>query len=302
MGCKMAKKKKYYVINSPKFQGIVETIKEYNKHVLNKKGTFGKGFTSYEDAMTYLTQLQQNNGKPKQKQIKYYAIYGPLFTGIVYSKSEFEKYVVGQKKMHGRQVKSEVEGEEWIRKHSKKPETIKMNANKGGIVKDSIEENKQAKYATTNNSLINVKEEKLFVNEDNMSKQCVLYIDGSFKDGVGKYGVLVFTSTWQQPILKDFGYVYDDEFNELHNTGAELMACLRGLEWALANGMKKIVVVYDFEGIIHLQKSMSEKRAVQIFTNMMVRFRHVMDIQFIHVRHSNRELHNEVHKLTQLNI
>ncbi len=295
----MAKKKKFYVIYSPEFQGIVETLKEYNKLVVKKKDSFGKSFTSKDAAESYLTELQRHNGNRKNRKLKYYAIYGPLFTGIVYSKRDFDKYVVGQKKMQGKQVQSKAEGEAWISKHkhskTKPAEAVVQIATTSVAQPKNLKEKQQL-----NDIVAKPIKDILMPIEKNMSQQCVLYIDGSFKDGIGKYGLLAFMSTCEQPILKDFGFVYDESFNAMMNTGAELMACMRGLEWAYANGMNKIVIVYDYEGIIRLQKSMSEQRAVQMFTKMMARFRQVMDVQFIHVRHSNRELHNAVHELTQL--
>lgn len=296
----MAKKKKFYVIYSPEFQGIVETLKEYNKHVVKKKDAFGKSFTSKDAADGYLTELKQHNGNRKNQKLKYYAIYGPLFTGIVYSKIDFDKYVVGQKKMHGKQVKSKSEGEAWIRKHNKTKPATEAVVQIATISVAQPKKLKEKQSSKVNNVVAKPSKEILMPIEKNMSQQCVLYIDGSFKDGIGKYGLLAYVSTWEKPILKDFGFVYDDSFNSMMNTGAELMACMRGLEWAYANGMNKVVIVYDYEGIVRLQKSMSEQRAVQMFTKMMVRFKQVMDVQFIHVRHSNRELHNAVHELTQL--
>lgn len=281
----MAKKKaKYYVVYSPEFKGIVGSVKEYNKYVMSKKDSFGKSFRQKSDAEAYLAEIIGAEGTasnaPKKGGAKLYAVCGPLFTGVIDSKADYIKYVFGQKGMQGKNVHTVEEGEAWIRKRNKHNQPVKNESAATVVVAEAKKE--------------------LRTIEENMSQQCILYIDGGFKEGVGKYGLLAFASTKEQPILKDFGYVYDDAFNALMNTGAELMACLRGLEWAYANSMKKIVVVYDYDGIIRLQKSMSEQRAVQIFTSQMARFQAVMDVQFIHVRHSNRELHNAVHNLTQL--
>lgn len=295
-GVEMAKKKrkqKYYVVYSPEFKGIVESLKEYNKFVVSKKEAFGKSFRLKSEAEEYLAELIGVEGKRSQKIEKLYAVCGPLFTGVIHSKADYVKYVFGQKGMQGKQVHTVAEGEAWIRKRTKSKQPVKKEAAatvvsapaNTEIQKDHVDRKQPIEVLTI---------------EENMAQQCVLYIDGGFKDGIGKYGLLAFASTKEQPILKDFGYVYDDSFNALMNTGAELMACLRGLEWAFVNGMKKVVIVYDYDGIIRLQKSMSEQRAVQMFTKQMAGFQAVMDVQFIHVRHSNRELHNAVHALTQL--
>ena len=57
---------------------------------------------------------------------------------------------------------------------------------------------------------------------------------------------------------------------------------------------------YDYEGVAnHLAKAQSNT-AMLLYQNMIAGFQQHMQIHFLHVRHGNKDMHKQAHKLTQL--
>ena len=208
-----------------------------------------------------------------------YAIYGPEFSGIVLTLNEYQNRVKGKKKTFGKKFLSEETAYQWL------------------------ETNKATSVIKTNSLLpANPKETSMNKDKRNTKKntEVVIYIDGSYKNGRGKYGFIGFAPLKTEPLFKTFGYVYDDEFNKLHNIGAELMACLRALEWAYSNNMKTVHIIYDCEGIINIQQKEQTQGARKKYYEAVNAFKKKLDIHFLHVRHGNNSLHQEAHKLSQM--
>ena len=210
-----------------------------------------------------------------------YAIYGPEFSGIVLTFNEYLNRVKGKKKTIGKKFANEESAYQWLETNKESSEKkmnslVPMNPKENGAIK----EKKIAKQHT----------------------EVVIYIDGSFKNGRGKYGIIGFAPLKTEPLFKTFGYVYDDEFNKLHNIGAELMACLRALEWAYSNDMKTVHIIYDCEGIINMQEKEQIQGARKRYYQAVHEFKSKLDIHFLHVRHGNKSLHHEAHKLSQMAI
>lgn len=278
----MAKKKSvYYGIWGPAFKGVVDSHKEFKAHVTGKKGMYGKRFTLEQEARDWVESFVS----PKERQQPsasnnacVYAIYGSVFTGIVYSKEEFIDKVFGKKGMRGKKCVNEQQAQKWLNSFAKQQKKKKTQ-----------------KALTAPVKIATVEQE-----HHNRVEQMVIYIDGSFKKDKGTYGIIVYSTHNSEPVYRDFGYVYDEHFNDLQNVGAELMACLRALEWAFANRLQQVCIVYDFEGILHHCYKDSSHIALRIYQEMVHRFKAVMDIYFLHVRHGNKTLHAEAHQLTQL--
>ena len=205
-----------------------------------------------------------------------YAVYGPEFSGIVLSLTEYQNRVKGKKKTFGKKFVSEEMAYQWL-------ETNKATSimNPSPLLPSNANKAKQKKKKNT---------------------EVVIYIDGSYKNGRGKYGFIGFAPLKTEPLFKTFGYVYDDDFNKLHNIGAEMMACLRALEWAFSNHMKTVHIIYDCEGIINMQEKEQTQGARKKYYQAIHSFKSKMNIHFLHVRHGNGSLHQEAHKLSQMGI
>ena len=216
----MAKSKmSYYGIHGPQFKGVVHSAKEYREKVVGQKGMRGKKFETEQDALmwleTFISPLEQQ--QPKDKNATYvYAVWSPDFQGIVHSKEEYVEKVFGKKGAHGKKCVNEQQAQHWLNTFSKVRKKKKKKRTVAPII--CTEPSPTETHGQT-----------------------IIYIDGGYKNTVGTYGIVAYSSKSVEPIYKDFGYVYDPRFNQLNNTGAELMACLRALEWAFVNNMKNCV-------------------------------------------------------------
>ena len=210
-----------------------------------------------------------------------YAVYGPEFSGIVLTLNEYQNRVKGKKNTFGKKFLSEEMAYQWL-ETNKAASVIKPNALRPSNAKETnINKAKKQTKKTT---------------------EVVIYIDGSYKNGRGKYGFIGFAPLKTEPLFKTFGYVYDDDFNKLHNIGAELMACLRALEWAYSNQMKTVHIIYDCEGVINIQEKEQTQGARKKYYQAIHAFKNKLDLHFLHVRHGNNSLHQEAHKLSQLGV
>ena len=271
-----SKKKVYYAIYSPTFQGIVFNHDEYKEKVNGKKKTFGKKCKDEKSALNWLEIKKNGVTKIVEKKQEYYAITRPDKQIIVTTLKEFNSNTKGYRNAHGKKFNNRADAEKWL-----KQRVLAVKNTEAEIV--------------TMHPVVKTLEH---------TKQSVIYIDGSFKDGFGKYGFVVFSINGSEKIFQSFGYVYDDKFNALMNAGAELMACLRALEWAYSNEMQEVHIIYDFEGVVSHFKSIKENtnETICLYQKMVASFHRHMNIHFLHVRHCNRANHELAHKLTQLTL
>ena len=268
-----------YGVWSKDFKGVVHSAKEFKEKVHGKKETFGKKFNNAQDAEKWV----ENFGSQREKQAAtVYGIWGQNYTGVVHSEKEYKEKVHGKKGMFGKKFGNVQEAERWIKACSQK------------------ERKKNPTHQAINQPI--TPDETLFIEPTANETQgnTIIYIDGGYKNGVGTYGIVAYSSKNIQPIYKDFGYVYDQRFNDLKNTGAELMACLRALEWAFANELKKVCIIYDYEGIVNAIDKQPLNEGTRLYQERIAGFKKHMTIYFLHVRHSNKTLHEEAHHLTQL--
>lgn len=210
-----------------------------------------------------------------------YGVWSKNFTGVVHSAKEFKEKVHGKKGMLGKKFNNEKEAQKWIEACTQKEKKKKTPQ----IIEETV-----------------IRDEALIVESSSIetNEQTIIYIDGGYKNGIGTYGMVAYSTKSIEAIYSDFGYVYDRRFNDLRNTGAELMACLRALEWAYANNKHQVCIIYDYEGIVnHLEKPPLNE-GTRLYQEMVTAFKKHMTIYFLHVRHSNRTLHAEAHRLTQL--
>ena len=268
-----------YGVWSKDFKGVVHSAKEFKEKVHGKKGTFGKKFNNAKEAEKWVENFESQR---KKQAATVYGVWGPNYTGVVHSVKEYKEKVHGKKGMLGKKFGNIQEAEKWIKVCSQKEQKKKPTPN---FIEEKV-----------------IPDEMLFIERNINEKQenTIIYIDGGYKNEVGTYGIVAYSSKSIQPIYKDFGYVYDQRFNDLKNTGAELMACLRALEWAFANDQKKVCIIYDYEGIVNDMDKQPLNEGTRLYQERIAGFKKHMTIYFLHVRHSNKTLHEEAHHLTQL--
>lgn len=279
-------KKGYYAVRGPSFNGVVRSLKEFNEQMLGKKKTYGKRFTSEQEAQAWLNDCKNGNPKMTKPKTKYYAVHTPDFTGLIYSAKAFNSKIKNKKMAFGKRFNNENDAHLWLKQFDN----------------EAMETKKQ--YDTENQKGEEIQKtlkEAVIANGD-LGEQVIMYIDGGYKDGHGKYGVVAYLPKMKVPIYRNFGHIFDQQFNDLKNAGAELMACIRALEWAYANNMKVVHILYDFQGIEDHLVSEANHSATVIYQQMVARFRQYMQIHFLHICHGNKELHRAAHQLTQLTL
>lgn len=262
--------KGFYAVKSPQFTGIVRSNKEYKALVEGKKKASGKHFATRAEADAWLTQ------KEKSKKATYYAVYCQDFQGIVATAKEYKHYTKRHADAKVKTFTTKKQANKWLASLHKK-------------------QGKQSPLALQQVAVTALEQQPSLP-----TPEAVIYVDGGFKDGHGKYGIVAYSPRNTERVYRNFGYVYDQNFNDLKNVGAELMATLRALEWAYANELKTVHILYDFEGIADLIEKAPQKVAIGIYQQMIARFQSQMSIHFLHIRHGNKALHREAHTLTQL--
>lgn len=269
--------KPFYAIKSPDFTGIVRSNKEYKALVEGKKKASGKHFSTKAEAEAWLAMnLKKSARKGKKQSGVYYAVYTKEFKGVVTSVKEYKHYTKRNNSAIVKKFTSEKQANKWLASLAKKDAVLPV-------------------AVSTLPTLT-----PLDVLATLPTPEAVIYVDGGFKDGLGKYGIVAYSPRNTERVFRNFGYVYDQNFNDLKNVGAELMATLRALEWAYANELKTVHILYDFEGIADLIEKSPQKVAIGMYQQMIAHFSTHMSIHFLHIRHGNKALHHEAHSLTQL--
>ena len=203
----MVKKKGFYAVHGPEFIGIVRSAREYKEKAHGKKKTFGRLFKSANEAQAWLDTFDgtlhstvKKLSITKEQPIEgYYAVHGPEFKGIVTTAAKFKARMVGKKNTIGKKFTSEVEAQHWLDTQTTMSKKVPTQAPTKTIITESIIKNVTLQHVP-------------------VTKEIVIYIDGGFKDGIGKYGVVAYSPKKTESIYQDFGYVYDQQFNDLKNT------------------------------------------------------------------------------------
>lgn len=114
---------------------------------------------------------------------------------------------------------------------------------------------------------------------------------------IASYGYVAMIDGVQSQ--KDFGLVLDSRFLQLKSLGAELMACLRAIEWAIANNYAAVRIHYDCEGIIHaLQSKRPHNDSRKEFVDLFEKYSNHVRILFR--KDKNTETHRISHHLCRM--
>lgn len=130
-----------------------------------------------------------------------------------------------------------------------------------------------------------------------------IYIDGSYDQnkGVAGYGYIVRLKNEFK--YRDCGTVYKGSILHDKSQGAELHACLRAIEWCIANEHEDVIIVYDFAGILHAVDGFGKKsKSRDYFRIMYKKYARFINIKFIH-KNINKEYkknHQHAHNLSRL--
>ena len=137
----------------------------------------------------------------------------------------------------------------------------------------------------------------------NVSSDAVeIFVDGSYNYGkkIAAYGLVIVKN--DRAILKDFSaYPYPD-VTESYNVGAELIGAKRAVELALANGIKKLVIYYDYTGIEKFATDEWNAKTQQTmeYQDFMRRYMRLIEIRFVKVKsHSGNKFNDMADRLAK---
>lgn len=162
---------------------------------------------------------------------------------------------------------------------------------KGAIYK-SFEDVEEAK------SFLQKGSELLRKGKDSYDENCLhIYVDGSYNSASRKfsYGVVAVYNDIVEYIHGGSGK--NDKDNNIRQIAGELKAAVEGVEYALKNGHKKVVVFHDYEGICHhatgfwQRKDKSSKDYYEKMNSLMDKG---IEIQFVQVKSHQEDLFNEM--------
>ncbi|MGN1033165.1 MAG: ribonuclease H family protein [Intestinibacter sp.] len=134
--------------------------------------------------------------------------------------------------------------------------------------------------------------------KDSYDENCLhIYVDGSYNSSSRKfsYGVVAVYNNIVEYVCGGFGK--SDKDNNIRQIAGELKAALEGVEYALKNNHKKVVLFYDYEGICHhatgfwQRKDKSSKDYYEKMNRLMDRG---IEVQFVQVKSHEEDLFNEM--------
>ncbi|MGM9530511.1 ribonuclease H family protein, partial [Intestinibacter sp.] len=162
---------------------------------------------------------------------------------------------------------------------------------KGAIYK-SFEDVEEAKSFLQNGS------ELLRKGKDSYDENCLhIYVDGSYNSASRKfsYGVVAVYNDIVEYIHGGSGKNAED--NNIRQIAGELKAAVEGVEYALENGHKKVVVFHDYEGICHHATGFwqrKDKSSKDYYEKMNTLMDKGIEIQFVQVKSHQEDLFNEM--------
>ena len=162
---------------------------------------------------------------------------------------------------------------------------------KGAIYK-SFEDINEAK------SFLQKGSELLRKGKDKYDENCLhVYVDGSYNSASRKfsYGVVAVKDNIVEYVHGGSGKNSED--NNIRQIAGELNAALEGVQYALNNKHKKVVIFHDYEGICHhatgfwQRKDKSSQEYYEKMNNLMKKG---IEIQFVQVKSHEEDLFNEM--------
>lgn len=126
------------------------------------------------------------------------------------------------------------------------------------------------------------------------------FVDGSYMENVeiSSYG---YTVEYEgQMVQRDFGLILDQEILTLKSLGSELYACLRAMEWGIANNFKEIRIVYDCEGILDVIRSNKKNPGRLVFLTLFEKYSEHIQVYFRKANNATLlKKHEESHHLSR---
>lgn len=134
--------------------------------------------------------------------------------------------------------------------------------------------------------------------EDNYPEDCLhIYVDGSYNINTEKYsyGLVAVRDNVVEYI--DSASAKDNSQKNIRQIAGELKGAIKGVEYALSKGDKKVVIFHDYEGICHHATGFWERReesSAEYYKKMNELMSSGIEVIFVKVDSHTGDLFNEL--------
>lgn len=134
--------------------------------------------------------------------------------------------------------------------------------------------------------------------KDDYPKDCLhIYVDGSYnvKTERYSYGMVAVRNNVVEYIESDSAT--DNTKSNIRQIAGELKGAIRGVQYALENGDKRIVIFHDYEGVAHHATGFWQRReqsSVEYYNKMNELFNKGIEVIFVKVDSHTGDLFNEL--------
>lgn len=172
------------------------------------------------------------------------------------------------------------------------PECQKYIKGVKGAIYKSFEDIEEAK------SFLEKGSELLRKGKDEYDEDCLhVYVDGSYNSHTHRYsyGVVAVNKDVVEYINSSSGT--NDKDNNIRQIAGELNAAVDGVEYALNNNHKKIVLFHDYEGICHHATGFWQRKdesSKKYYEKMNLLMNKGIEVVFVQVKSHQEDLFNEM--------
>lgn len=126
-------------------------------------------------------------------------------------------------------------------------------------------------------------------------ENAVAYVDGSYNNNTKEfsYGVVMFHDGSEVRMSEK---VDDRELAEMRNVAGEIKGAEAAMQYALDNGVKKLVIYHDYEGIASwcLGHWKTNKKGTIAYKEFYDKIKDSVDVQFIKVKGHSGDVYNDL--------
>lgn len=126
-------------------------------------------------------------------------------------------------------------------------------------------------------------------------ENAVAYVDGSYNNATGEfsYGVVMFHDGSEVRMAEK---VEDSELAEMRNVAGEIKGAQAAMQYAIDNGVKKLVIYHDYEGIASwcLGHWKTNKKGTIAYKEFYDRIKDNVKIEFVKVKGHSGDVYNDL--------
>lgn len=124
--------------------------------------------------------------------------------------------------------------------------------------------------------------------------EAIAYVDGSFDEVSGNYGAGIVILLPKEEVR--ISHMYNNpDMAEMRNVAGEIMASVEAMRYAASNGIKRIKIYHDYQGISSWCNGewKTEKEGTKLYKQFYEKISEKLDVEFVKVKgHSNNKLND----------